>query len=121
MHEVKGFSLKKSFMVGLIVGLFLTLTLGVLRFHVARLAYHLDMLNLSIKRYADEETLLRQELSALVAPIKIYSYCKERLGMQKVTVVETLPIQFRGSRLVADRPPEQGWRSPLAWLFGSSR
>ena len=73
------------------------LGLGVLRFHAARLAYHLNSINLSIQQYVNEETALKQELSALVAPIKIYGYCKENLGMQKVTNAEALPVRARGA------------------------
>ena len=94
--------------------------LGMLRFHAARLAYHLESLNRSIQKYADEEATLKQELSALVAPIKIYSYCKEHLGMQKVSRAETLPIRWQGERVAMRHTPteKQGWRASLAWLFG---
>ena len=55
-----------SVAVGLVIGL------GILRFHAARLAYYLESVNQSIQKYSDEEVMLRQELSALVAPIRIY-------------------------------------------------
>ena len=63
-----------------------------------------------------------QEFSGLVSPIKIYSYCKERLGMEKVQVAESLAIPVREGRFVADRGPEpvKGWRTRFAWLFGGS-
>ena len=105
-----------SIVVGLVIGL------GILRFHAARLAYYLESVNQSIQKYSDEEVILRQELSALVAPIRIYSYCKESLGMQKVLKAETLPVHVRGESLTASRSNSsseiQGWRSSLAWLFG---
>lgn len=100
--------------------LIVILGLGVLRFHAARLAYHLDSLNLSIQRYAKEETALQQQLSTLVSPYKVYSYCKERLGMTKALTAETLTV--RSSRgLAAKKETEvekQGWRATLAWLLG---
>ena len=101
----------------------LTMGLGFLRFHAARLAYYLDTVNKSIQRYTDEEVVLRQELSGLLAPIRIYSYCKENLGMQKVLKAETLPIRPRGTALMAaskknSKQELTGWRSGLAWLFG---
>ena len=105
-------------------GLFLCviLGLGVLRFHAARKAYYLDALNLSIQQLSNEETALKQEISALAAPIKIYSYCKERLGMQKVADAETLAIHLRGVQVAQkkDVPPEkeEGWHMRLAWLWG---
>ncbi len=102
--------------IGLVIGL------GILRFHAARLAYYLESVNQSIQKYSDEEVVLRQELSALVAPIRIYSYCKESLGMQKVVKAETLPVHMRNEGLAASRktvtPNNGGWRSSLAWLFG---
>ena len=61
------------------------LGLGVLRFHAARLAYQLNSINLSIQQYVNEETALKQELSALLAPINVYTYCKENLKMQKAS------------------------------------
>ncbi len=100
----------------------LTMGLGFLRFHAARLAYYLDTVNKSIQRYTDEEVVLRQELSGLLAPIRIYSYCKENLGMQKVLKAETLPVRPRGTALTASKKNSKqeltGWRSGLAWLFG---
>ena len=100
----------------------LTMGLGFLRFHAARLAYYLDTVNKSIQQYTDEEVLLRQELSGLLAPIRIYSYCKENLGMQKVLKAETLPIRMRGNDLMASKKnsdsENKDWRSGLAWLFG---
>lgn len=113
--------LKRSFVfvLSFVAGLLFLLGLGMLRFHSARLAYRLESIERSIQRHIDEETALRQELSALVAPIKIYSYCKEHMGMQKVTKAESLPIRLRETP-VARRPSleRQGWRVDLAWLFG---
>ena len=68
MREVRGFSLRKCLFFLLVGAVVFFTTLGMLRFYSTRLAYHLEGLNLSIKRYADEETVLRQELSALIAP-----------------------------------------------------
>ena len=76
------FIITAAVFVGCVLGL------GVLRFYSAKLAYYLDSLNVSVKRYADQEVLLKQELSALTAPIKIYSYCRETLGMEKVMTAE---------------------------------
>ena len=101
----------------------LTMGLGFLRFQAARLAYYLDTINRSIQKYSDEEVVLRQELSGLLAPIKIYSYCKENLGMQKVLKAETLPVKLRGQVMTASKKKsdseKQGWRSGLAWLFSN--
>ena len=104
-------------MISLVIGL------GILRFHAARLAYYLESVNQSIQKYSDEEVVLRQELSALVAPIRIYSYCKESLGMQKVMKAETLPVRMKSEVMSASRNNStpsgaKGWRSGLAWLLG---
>ena len=111
------FVLALSLVAGLIVGL------GILRFHAARLAYYLESINQSIQKYSDEEVVLRQELSALVAPIRVYSYCKENLGMQKVLRAETIPVRTRNSDFTASHQDNKsanngGWRSTLAWLLG---
>ena len=111
-----------KFLTAFIVCVSLVIGLGILRFHAARLAYYLESINQSIQNYSDEEVILRQELSALVAPIRIYSYCRESLGMQKVLKAETLPVRPRTTSLAASRKNTpsvlQGWRSGLAWLFG---
>ena len=112
-----------KFVVALGAAVCLIIGLGILRFHAARLAYYLESVNQSIQKYSDEEVILRQELSALVAPIRIYSYCKESLGMQKVLKAETLSTRVRSTGLAASRHENNesrrtGWRSGLAWLFG---
>ena len=111
-----------KFMLGLGIVISLVIGLGILRFHAARLAYYLESVNQSIQKYSDEEVVLRQELSALIAPIRIYSYCKENLGMQKVLKAETLPIRMKSGNLAASTSSSgsglQGWRSSLAWLLG---
>ena len=110
------------FILGFGIVISLVIGLGILRFHAARLAYYLESVNQSIQKYSDEEVVLRQELSALVAPIRIYSYCKESLGMQKVMKAETLPVQMKTGVREAYRNEmpsgAKGWRSGLAWLLG---
>ena len=111
------------FVIALCVVIGLIIGLGILRFHAARLAYYLESVNQSIQRYSEEEVNLRQELSALVAPIRIYSYCKESLGMQKVMKAETMPVRLRGRNLTATKRNEPAankfsWKSSLSWLLG---
>ncbi|MBQ6969943.1 MAG: hypothetical protein IJP85_06405 [Synergistaceae bacterium] len=116
------FRITLRFILGFGVVISLVIGLGILRFHAARLAYYLESVNQSIQKYSDEEVVLRQELSALVAPIRIYSYCKESLGMQKVMKAETLPVQIKSGVRAASRNEApsgaKGWRSGLAWLLG---
>ena len=116
------FKITLKFILGFSIVICLVIGLGILRFHAARLAYYLESVNQSIQKYSEEEVVLRQELSALVAPIRIYSYCKESLGMQKVLKAETLPVRIRSRSFEASRKNEgsmlEGWRSGLAWLLG---
>ena len=120
-HQVK-ISIGIKFLAAFILCVGLVIGLGILRFHAARLAYYLESINQSIQKYSDEEVILRQELSALVAPIRIYSFCRESLGMQKVTKAEVVPIRIKSESLTASKKNNnnqlQGWRSGLAWLFG---
>ena len=116
----RGRALRKNFMPGVVFGLLVLLALGALRYEAGCLAYRLDSLNRAIGRYSMEETALRQEFSGLVAPIRIYSYCKEQLGMEKVRVAETILVRPRGGDLTAESisGPTKGWRARVAWLFG---
>ena len=120
--SAKGWRITLRFVLGLVVVIGSVIGLGILRFHAARLAYYLESVNQSIQRYSEEEVKLRQELSALVAPIRIYSYCKESLGMQKVVKAETLPIRMKSTTFTASNQNESsgldGWRASLAWLLG---
>ena len=113
-------AMRRHFMAGVVFGLLVLLALGALRYEAGCLAYRLDSLNRAIGRYSLEETALRQELSGLVAPIRIYSYCKEQLGMEKVRVAETILVRPRGGDLTAESVsgPTKGWRARVAWILG---
>ena len=113
-------AMRRHFMAGVVFGLLVLLALGALRYEVGCLAYRLDSLNRAIGRYSMEETALRQEFSGLVAPIRIYSYCKEQLGMEKVRVAETILVRPRGGDLTAESVsgPTKGWRARVAWILG---
>ena len=113
-------AMRKNFMAGVVFGLLVLLALGALRYEAGCLAYRLDNLNQAIGRYCLEETALRQELSGLVAPIRIYSYCKEQLGMEKVRVAETILVRPRDGALAVEgvSGPAKGWRSRVAWILG---
>jgi hypothetical protein len=55
--------------------------LGFFRFSAAQLEFRLHTIERSIQRYTAEEIELRQVLSGLTSPIRVFSYCRERLGM----------------------------------------
>ena len=113
-------AMRRHFMAGVVFGLLVLLALGALRYEAGCLAYRLDGLNRAIGRYSLEETALRQEFSGLVAPIRIYSYCKEQLGMEKVRVAETILVRPRGGDLTAESVSgsTKGWRARVAWILG---
>ena len=91
--------------------------LGFFRFSASQLEYRLNSIERSMERYAAQEIELKQTLSGLTSPIKIYSYCKEQLGMtaSKQEIVQLPRL------LVADvtaPEPQKGWRSSMFAFFG---
>lgn len=94
--------------------------LGVFRFHVSRLEHLLDNINRGIERYAAEEVELKQVFSGLASPIKIYSYCKDMLGMDKVKHVEMVRVPNTHVATVPAPSPQKNWRSSVLSLFGFS-
>ena len=92
--------------------------LGLFRFQASRLEHLLNSINKNIERYSVEEVELRQIFSGLSSPIKIYSYCKDVLGMEKVKGVEM--VQVDPVHVASAPVPEtqRGWRSSLFSFFG---
>ena len=90
--------------------------LGFFRFSASQLEYRLSGIERSIERYTAEEIELKQTLSGLTSPIKIYSYCKEQLGM---TTGKQEIVYVRHVR-VADAAPAEPpkWRSSMFSFFG---
>jgi hypothetical protein len=107
----------KSFILG--VGIFLSLltVLGGFRFYAFRLEYLLSEINRGIERYSSEEMELWQVFSGLTSPIKIYSYCRDKLGMETPKHVEILRVQEPRVAAAPD-PGPKGWRSSVLSLFG---
>jgi hypothetical protein len=92
--------------------------LGFFRLHVSRLEQLLNNIDKDIERYSVEEVELKQVFSGLASPIKIYSYCKDMLGMDKVKNVEIVHVP--AARVVAVPSPEsqKRWRSSVFSLLG---
>jgi len=91
--------------------------LGFFRFSASQLEYRLNNIERSIERYSAEEMELKQELSGLTSPIRIYSYCKERLGMSAARQeVVRMPRVIVADVLTVE--PQKGWRSSLFSFFG---
>ena len=91
--------------------------LGYFRFNASQLEYRLSNIERSIERYSAEEIELKQTLSTLTSPIKIYSYCKDRLGM---SAAKQQTVRVPHVIVVNEAVPElqKGWRSSLFSFFG---
>jgi hypothetical protein len=94
--------------------------LGLLRFHASRLEYLLSNINRGIEHYSAEEMELKQVFSGLASPIKIYSYCKDVLGMDKAKNVEMVQVAAPRVAYAAEPEPQKSWRSSLFAFFGFS-
>jgi cell division protein FtsL len=110
----------KSFIAGTAIVLSLLVVLGGFRFYSFRLEYLLSEINRGIESYSTEEIELWQTFSGLTSPIKVYSYCKDKLGMNNPKNVEV--VHVRGPRVAAAPSPEnpKGWRSGVLSLLGFS-
>ena len=108
--------------VAAVVGVFLGLLviLGGFRFYSFRLEYLLSEINRRIEAHSMEEIELWQVFSGLTSPIKVYSYCKDKLGMDNPKKVEIVHVQ--GTRVAVVPPPSspKGWRSSVLSFFGSA-
>ena len=91
--------------------------LGFFRFSASQLEYRLSGIERSIERYSAEETELIQTLSSLTSPIKIYSYCKDQLGMSAAKQ-ETIQVRSVLAADSAAQEPQKGWRSSMFSFFG---
>ena len=93
--------------------------LGFFRFNASQMEYRLDSIERSIQRYAAEEVELIQVLSGLTSPIKIYSYCKDQLGMSmaKQDIVE-IPHLLMAETAAPEL--QKGWRTSMLAFFGLS-
>ena len=91
--------------------------LGFFRFNASQLEHSLSRMERSIARYAAEEMELKQILSGLISPIRIYSFCKEQLGMIAGTQ-EIVHIQRVRTAIVPSYEPKKGWRANMFAFFG---
>jgi hypothetical protein len=101
------------------VALFTALViLGFFRLQVSRLEQLLSNIDKDMERYSTEEAEFKQIFSGLASPIKIYSYCKDMLGMDKVKNVEVIHVP--ATRVVTVPSPEsqKKWRSNVFSLLG---
>ena len=91
--------------------------LGFFRFYASQLEYRLNSIERGIERYAVEEVELKQALSGLTSPIKIYSYCKDQLGMS-VAKQEIVRMPYLLAADTSAPEPQKGLRSSIFSFFG---
>jgi hypothetical protein len=109
--------ISKSVFKVVTVFLFLLAGLGVCRFYSSRLDYSLSEINRKIEAHSMEEIELWQIFSGLTSPIKVYSYCRDKLGMDSPKNVQIIRVQ--GPRVAIAPPPNpKGWRSQMLSIFG---
>jgi len=73
-----------------ICGGILFLTLACVRFYAGYLEQEVAVTTRAIEQLSMEEMSLKQQLSALKSPNRVYSYCRDTLKMQKSTSVGIL-------------------------------
>jgi len=71
-------------------GIIFFLVLAGMRFYASYLEQEVTVTSHAIERVSMQEMSLKQQLSALKSPNRIYSYCKDTLKMQKSTNVGVL-------------------------------
>ena len=112
-------ALSKSFFTLAALSFSVIIGLGFFRFNASQLEFRLSGIERSIARHAAEEIELRQTLSSLISPVKIYSYCKDRLGMQAAEQ-ETVRLPHIFVADTSFPEPQKGWRSSMFAFFGFS-
>jgi hypothetical protein len=101
--------------VGVFMGLLIVL--GGFRFYSFRLETLLSGINREIEAYSSEEMELWQVFSGLTSPIKVYSYCREKLGMNTPQNVRI--VRVRGPQVAAAPPSDsKRLRSGVLSFFG---
>lgn len=75
-----------------ILGFIAFMGLGVLRLYSFRLECRLNGINSQIESFRAQEITLRQELSAVLSPGRVYAFSKEQLGMTYAADVKVLQV-----------------------------
>lgn len=94
--------------------------LGVLRLYSFRLEYRLNNINSQIESFQAQQISLKQSLSALLSPGRVYGYSKSELGMTYASNVRTLRLD---GPLLADSGPggnsggEPAQKEPKGWFY----
>ena len=120
-QAVPAFSLRKIcpyliFTAFVVFGSFMGL--GILRLYSFRLECRLNSINSQIESFQAQQISLKQNLSALLSPGRVYGYSKKQLGMTYASNVKTLrldgPLLADGAPAVnsggeAARKESEGW------------
>lgn len=78
--------------------------LGVLRLYSFRLEYKLNSVNSQIDSLSAQHVALKQNMSALLSPARVFEYSKKQLGMTYASNVRTLRLD---GLLLADAVPAE--------------
>lgn len=78
--------------------------LGVLRLYSFRLEYKLNSINSQIDSISAQHIELKQKLSSLLSPARVFDYSRKQLGMAFASNVRTLHLD---GMLLADAGQEQ--------------
>jgi cell division protein FtsL len=84
--------------------------LGVLRLYSFRLEYKLNGINSQIDSLVAQNVALKESMSALLSPARVFDYSKKQLGMTFASNVRTLRLD---GMLLADAAPVDG--STSSW------
>ena len=75
-------------------GILFFLILACMRFYASFLEQEVAVTTRAIEQISMEEMSLKQQLSALKSPNRIYSYCKDTLKMHKSTNIGVLKTNY---------------------------
>jgi len=116
-NKQRGASSKKPIFVLTALLFVMIIGLGFFRFSAAQLERRLNVMERSLERLTAEETELKRILSSQTSPIRIYSHCKDRLGMAAGRQ-EVVRVQGVRAANAAPAETQRGWRAGMFAFFG---
>jgi hypothetical protein len=116
MRNGKGTLSRRWLLAGAALVFAAVAALGFFRFRAFQLEVLLNDINSRIEKYSLEEIEFRQVFAGLTSPIKVYSHCKEILGMSQPKLVEE--VRAPSSKSAALPAPKKDWRSGVLSVFG---
>jgi hypothetical protein len=119
--ETKTQTMAKSAILTSTLFFMVLLMLVYLRFRAFDLETTLSGINRGIENYSLEEIELRKQLSGITSMPNIFSYCKEKLGMESPKRVERIYVQETRVAAIPSTSQKEGWLSKMLLAFGFSR